>query len=352
MSVRNCDACSQPLSGDDSRCPACMAAAQPSEDLGAAPQIADPEPAAEFPDQKLRDRNHGFSLTWILCGACVLIFLAAAGMGPVESQTAYEKIGLYSSEAIWKGAYWALITSALVHLDFIHLFMNLYWLWWFGHAFERSFGAARWLLFFGVAAWVSSGAQLLSGDTGIGASGVGYALLGFGWVARARYPEFRLVMPDRIIRGFLIWFFVCIGITMAGIMRIGNEAHLGGLLFGVLTARLILMRPVRAWVPIGLAALTSLSVLPLAWCPWSMVWTSVQAERAHQERRYAEAAGWYHRSLALGQDPTWVWYGLAGIYGYQEAEADYANALRNLRQVSPERADEIQQRYGPPRDAR
>lgn len=343
MSGSLCKACAQPVSANETLCPTCAAA----ERANAAEPAGERESAVPTSDRELV-KDSGFRLTWLLSGACVLIFLGAQAIGNVDSWEPYEKIGYYSPDRIWEGAYWGLITSALVHLDFLHLAMNLYWLWTFGHAFERAYGPARWLIFFVTAAWVSSGIQMLTGDPGLGASGVGYALFGFGWVARNYRDEFREVVDDGVVRLFVGWFFLCVAGTLFGVMQIGNGAHLGGLLFGVLTAQLAQAPQRRLWSSLGLAALTALSVLPLAWCPWSMNWTAIQAGRAHQAQRYMEAAGWYHQSLKLGQDPTWAWHSLAGIYGYLQLDAEYADALRNLRQLSPAKADEVEQNYGPP----
>ena len=40
----------------------------------------------------------------------------------------------------WKGQPWRLVTSALPHVDLLHLAFNLYWLWAFGTTVEGVFG--------------------------------------------------------------------------------------------------------------------------------------------------------------------------------------------------------------------
>ena len=43
----------------------------------------------------------------------------------------------------WHGQPWRLITSALPHVGWIHLFFNLSWLWVFGTLIEERFGTLR-----------------------------------------------------------------------------------------------------------------------------------------------------------------------------------------------------------------
>src|SRR5437764_13609180 len=43
----------------------------------------------------------------------------------------------------WDGEPWRLLTSALPHVNALHLLFNLYWLWAFGTAVEESFGQLR-----------------------------------------------------------------------------------------------------------------------------------------------------------------------------------------------------------------
>src|SRR5690606_268473 len=44
------------------------------------------------------------------------------------------------------GQPWRLVTSALLHVDFVHLAFDVYWVWRFGSAIERRFGHLRTLL--------------------------------------------------------------------------------------------------------------------------------------------------------------------------------------------------------------
>jgi membrane associated rhomboid family serine protease len=296
------------------------------------------------PDTRLR-----FTLlTAAACAICLIVFVALIGHDEDTTWTTYERWGYLSPETIWHGGYWGLVTSAFVHLDPLHLVLNLFWLWILGGALERSVGPIKWLVFFVTAAWVSSGIELLSGDTGIGISGVGYALFGFGWIARERYPAFREAVQDRTVRLFLSWLVLCFFLTAFGIMRVANGAHLGGLLFGVAVAEIAVRRRKVALVVPGLVLLAGLSVLPLFWLPWSGSWVAVQATEANKRENYDAAIKLYRRSLELGEDPAWVWRSLAEIYGYQERAREYADALGQLRRLDENAAKAVEADYGSP----
>lgn len=165
-------------------------------------------------------------------------------------------------------AYWTLLTSSMLHLEFWHIAFNAYWLWIFGTAFERQFGSLKFLGFFAAAAVIASGFQIaFSSSTGIGASGVGYALFGFIAVTRRRYPPFAAALNIQLIALFLIWLVGCWIATVAGVTRVGNAAHIGGLLFGVNIAALTVIRwkPRLMWV--ALVVICAIVLIPLL-SPW------------------------------------------------------------------------------------
>lgn len=286
-------------------------------------------------------------MTVVACVICAVVFLGLQLGGEAMTWEQSARWGYYSPDALWKGAPWALITSVFVHFEIWHIAFNLYWLWIFGNALEDAIGPWKWLAFFLGAAWVSSALQLLlSGDAGVGMSGVGYALFGFGWVARRKIPEFARLLDDRTIATFVIWLVGCAIATQLGWANIGNAAHGAGLLFGA-TVAAIWMLPARKLLgAAGLVALVALSLAPLVWCPLSSTWTSLQAFEAHQKSDYATAIGWYRRSIARGGDESWALSNLAMIYAEQGNAKGYAGALAELRKIDENAAQEIEAGYG------
>jgi membrane associated rhomboid family serine protease len=285
-------------------------------------------------------------VTAAACALCLIVFLGISLQGDGAQWEDVSRWGYLPPGAIWEGAYWSLLSSAFVHVEIWHLAFNVYWLWMLGSALERELGAGRFLAFFVASAFVSSAAQLATGDQGIGMSGVVYAMFGFAWVARERMPAFKEVLSEQTITVFLVWLVGCIAATMLGIIAIGNEAHLGGLTFGAAVAAAFVLRwRLPVMIP-ALALLLALSCIPLFWCPLSSDWAAHQASRAQERGDLPSAIHWYRQSLRLGGDAAWAWYNLAEVYAYRHDKAQYAEALRQMRKVDEKGAREIEARYG------
>lgn len=218
-------------------------------------------------------------LTLLACLVCVGLYLynskwLRGSAGPLEI------VGYLPAKAIWDGAYWALITTPFVHLAWWHLILNLCWLWILGSAFELEYGALPWIAFVAVAAFVSSGAELLFGDTGIGMSGVIYAFFGLEWVARSHRERFQAILSEQTVRMLIVWLIACIPATLAGLLNVANGAHVGGLLFG-LAAGAVFARRWKLYLSVpALILVVGLAALPLFWCPWLPEWTARRERRA------------------------------------------------------------------------
>jgi membrane associated rhomboid family serine protease len=146
---------------------------------------------------------------------------------------------LYDSPLVRHGQVWRLITSVLPHGDPLHLLFNAYWLWIFGTAVERVFGHARTLGLMLVFAYGSSALEYAFLQGGIGLSGVVYGLFGFVWVLSTRDERFRGVLDARTIRLLVVWFFVCIALTVTEVFAVANIAHGSGALLGMLAGLVV-----------------------------------------------------------------------------------------------------------------
>lgn len=219
------------------------------------------------------DARAGFPfLTALACVLCVVMtggYWLTDRNGPMW--------GAFPAEAIWDGRWGALVTTTLVHGDLIHLFFNVSMLWRFGEAVERALGHLEWAGFCLLAAAAASGTELaLFGDTGIGASGVVYALFGIAWGARRSVRSFGLVASNDTVRFLLAWIVLTFVLTEMGLMRIANGAHVGGLVFGFATAWLLLEKGLpparRVGAAVALALLVALTLASVTWQPWSLRW--------------------------------------------------------------------------------
>ena len=226
-----------------------------------------------------------------------------------------------------------MLTSVFVHLAVWHLVFNVYWLWVLGNRVEKTIGSLRFLAFFVTAALVSSSCQLaISGQTGYGASGVGYAIFGLMWPLRRRFPQFGAVLDQRIVSLFLVWLIACVVVTYLKIWEVGNAAHISGLLFGYLVA--------GSFVAKYKPRLCSLVYLrSLFWqlflyfgAPGASLGSPARRAAAQEHRQYPEAVDLYTRILRLDPNNAWACYNRGSIYQAlgerDKAEADFEKAQK------------------------
>jgi len=287
-------------------------------------------------------------ITLLLCGVCVAVLIGIMARGDDQSWDRLAAWGYLPGERVWAGACWSLVTSAFVHLALWHVTFNVYWLWVFGGAVERTLGPLPYLAFVVVAAAVSSSVQLAVSDTtGHGASGIVYSLFGLMWASRASVPAFAEGL-GRNAPLFWMWLIGCILATRLGIASIGNGAHVGGLLFGVLTAHGLVLKSAHRKAALGaLASLMTLCVVTLFWAPWSGAWVGYKAYRAHVGGDYRAAISGYRRSIALGGQRVWALQNLALAYQAMGATDGYEATVEELRAV-PDAAAQLEQSQGAP----
>jgi GlpG protein len=246
-------------------------------------------------------------VTYLCVAACVGVFLGLWRADNYESWETLAQFGYLPADEIWKGRYWALVTTAFVHFEIWHVAFNVYWLAVLGSRVEVELGSLRFLAFVFAAAAVSSTFQLAaSGATGIGFSGVGYALFGLMWTARSRYPAFRQAVTDRVVQLFIGWLFACFLLTYTGALEVGNAAHVSGLLFGAGVAGAFLLPYRKRLVQIALSAMIVAAIGSLFWCPWSVPWLSYKAYAAHDAGDYRTAIRYYDRIIEKEPENSWA----------------------------------------------
>lgn len=281
-------------------------------------------------------KQHSMSETWVTrlaIVACIGIFLGLAAKDDYRSWETLAKFGCLPATAIRNGGYWALVTCVFVHFALWHVAFNAYWLWVLGSRLERTIGSLRFLVFYIAAAFVSSSFQLaLSDSTGIGASGVVYAIFGFMWLTRHRHPLFREVLDAQTIQIFLIWLVGCVAATHFNVWAVGNAAHVSGLLFGGAVAGAFVLHAKPRLVLCGLVALIALAMVSLAWCPWSATWLGAEAYRTHAAKRYDAALERYTQLIHLDARNEWAYRNRSRVYQalgrHEDARADQDTARK------------------------
>ena len=241
--------------------------------------------------------------------------------------------GYLSPVAIWNGAYWGLVTTNFVHFELWHVAFNVYGLWVLGSRCERVFGSIRFLAFFLASAMVNSAFELaLSDTTGIGMSGVVYAIVGLMWPCRSKFPLFREAFTRKTIQLLVWWLFGCVVVTYLKIWEVGNAAHLSGALFGGGVAGYFVLQHRPRLMLCGLTTLIVLAAVPLVWCPWSPTWLAEKAFQAHSAERLEEAERLYSTLIRRNPHNAWAYINRSAVFQAlgkpEQASADYEQAIK------------------------
>ena len=154
--------------------------------------------------------------------------------------------------------WWRFVTPVFIHVNLIHLLMNMYGLWVLGPWVEKLYGSAKFVVFWivtgvcGVMAsyltvipgsrpgWIAGFLIKYADNPSAGASGALFGLVGVLFVFGLKY---RRELPEGFKRAFgtgmlpVILLNLAIGFLGQGI--IDNAAHLGGLVSGAAIAAVV-----------------------------------------------------------------------------------------------------------------
>lgn len=235
-------------------------------------------------------------VTAICCLTSLVLFIGINLEGELDTWDVYKKWGAPSVTDIFNGDYWGLITSNFLHVEIWHIAFNLYWLWIFGKKIEFELNKTLYIFFILSAALVSSLVQLAFSDTtGIGLSGVGYALFGFIYVKSKTAEAYKNYLDKRTINLFLFWLVLCVILTKTGAWTVGNAAHIGGLFWGVLIAY-ISKYDKYVQLSAGIIYIALLTILIMRG-PFSTAYLSHQAYELHKNEKVDEAIEVYKKIL-------------------------------------------------------
>ena len=151
-----------------------------------------------------------------------------------------------------------ILTSMFMHGGWMHIIGNMVFLWAFGPAIEDAMGHLRYLVFYLLGGVVAALAQIAAASTStvpsLGASGAIAAVMGAFLITyprdRIRTPLFLgwfiqvAVLPASLLIG--IWFVIQLFSQVGSVVTtqsgqsggVAYMAHIGGLIFGFVTARL------------------------------------------------------------------------------------------------------------------
>lgn len=245
----------------------------------------------------------------------------------------WRQFGVSSGFHVYSGDYWSLFTSLFVHVGALHLYFNVYWLYILGGWVEERFGSRFYALLFLISGFCSSALELsFSGGTGVGLSGVLYAIFGLLWGAQLFGSHATdEVLPKSRAQLFLIWLVACVGLTVTGVLSVGNVAHVAGLIVGLLAA-CAMASPVRRGAKFALPAIVLFSGITTLYSPWSYVWLGSRAARAHARQQWDLATHYYSAMIEERPEDPWPLENRGRIHLYLhhelDGQADLAKAAR------------------------
>ncbi len=234
---------------------------------------------------------------------------------------------------------WRALTSTLPHVNLVHLAFNLYWLWALGTTVERVYGHLRFAAVLLVLAAGSSLAEFALLQGGVGLSGVGYGLWALLWVLDRHDPRFAGAMDRQTSQVFILWFFVCIGLTVSDVMPVGNIAHGVGAVLGALLGFAAAGTSAARWW----SSLAVVAILGLGLAGSTKFWPGVnlssygesEVERAGVEALErldnTNAVKYLEASARMRKAPARAWFNL-GV-GYQRL-GQYPQALMAYQQAA------------------
>jgi GlpG protein len=224
---------------------------------------------------------------------------------------------LYPSDIqIFEDKFWSVITSNFIHIEIWHIFFNLSWFWVLSKKVEYENSRIFYFIFIISSAIVSSISQIaFSSSSGIGLSGVVYALFGFLYLKGYLDSKYKGFISQKTAIIFLAWLVICIVITLLDILPIGNAAHIGGLLWGFLLAYLAQKKLTTQWV-IGINSLVILTTM-IFLSPFSVAWLSYKAYHLHNDQKYNDAVLLYKEILKRDSDNLFAKENLKVLEAYQ-----------------------------------
>jgi rhomboid protease GluP len=138
---------------------------------------------------------------------------------------------------LWSGEIWRIFVNLFHHGGILHVFFNLYALYYFGSFTEKFLGSFKYLLFIIFCGLCQAIICQLTIEPGaIGLSGIVFGLFGFLFIISKFEPLMKRVITPELSRAMFIQLFIFIPLTYFNIINIANVGHFSGLFYGILFA--------------------------------------------------------------------------------------------------------------------
>jgi membrane associated rhomboid family serine protease len=193
------------------------------------------------------------------------------------------------------GGWWRLVASLFLHLNFVHLMVNMWVLWSVGRLAERSFGNLRFAVIY-FTAGIMGGLFSIGWNPAVfsvGASGAIFGILG-AFLAYLVHGGTRIPRP--VMRAHLIptILFILLNI-LSGIGQVGidNAAHFGGLFTGLLLGWALASPFARRSPHVGLAQTATAIALVIIAAGGLLLQVTGPASRPSPQEQFLETHDWY-----------------------------------------------------------
>lgn len=154
-------------------------------------------------------------------------------------------MGASNGELIRSGEWYRTITSEFLHINVLHLLVNMYALSILGQSVIDVLGTGKFLIIYFLSAIVSGSTTLLNQNTSAGASGAIFGLMGAMLV-------FATANRRVINKQYLFQLIGIVGINLFLSFVLSNlvdmYGHLGGLITGIVVTSIIMIGEKRKWV--------------------------------------------------------------------------------------------------------
>lgn len=174
--------------------------------------------------------------TWVISLFNVVWFLYVTSRGDTRNPETLVRFGATERTRIWnEGESWRLLTSCFLHIGWLHLLCNTYFMFGWCAQVEQELGSIPFVLAY-LMTGIGAAAVSVLGHRAIsaGASGSGFGMIGVTLMIAYRHlGNWSLFFSDPtvfyILKTTIIW--ILLGIFL---IRMDNFAHIGGLVFGLL----------------------------------------------------------------------------------------------------------------------
>ncbi len=198
-----------------------------------------------FSPKKKRKLFSSLSVTMILILINIIAFIVFLVLLSFykNPEFLYDFIAIKPSNILQGKYLWTFVTSMFMHGSFFHIFANMFSLFFIGSLVEKILGVKRYFYFYMLSGLLAGvffvfSSFLFPADLNtfaVGASGALFGLVGLLVLLTPNLPVFIMFIPIPIKMKYagpgiliVLWF-----ISIAGNVPIGNTAHFGGLIVGI-----------------------------------------------------------------------------------------------------------------------